>query len=340
MTVPASVSAGVGDGACAGGSVTVGAVPGSRTSWRACAGPTSGEATAARGSAPGSPSAPGSGSSTTKVLPTSATDSTVSAPPMRSHRCCESARPTPVPSIPVCSMPRRSKGTKTRSRSSKRMPWPVSATVRRSRPRAPLSHVTSTRPPGRLYFTAFDSRLSRTCVRRWRSATTTCSWRGSTDERMTTSARAAMGLVSSSASDTISSTRTGASVSSRYPDSMRAMSSTSSMRSRRWRPALRMWSTASACWAGMSSICRSWANPRMELRGVRSSWLMRDRKSLLALLAFSAESRDTCRRCSDSSLSVMSRDTTTAPAKWPSASRTAWARESTVTQCPSAWRAR
>ena len=34
----------------------------------------------------------------------------------------------------------------------------------------------------------------------------------------------------------------------------------------------------------------SWANPRMAFRGVRSSWLMRDRNSLLARLARSASS--------------------------------------------------
>ena len=95
-------------------------------------------------------------------------------PPMRSHRCWDSASPTPVPSIPDCSSPRRSKGTKTRSKSSGRIPGPVSATASRSRPDDAVARTcTSTRPPGWLYFTALDNRLSRTCMRRWRSAATT-----------------------------------------------------------------------------------------------------------------------------------------------------------------------
>ena len=59
---------------------------------------------------PGDATGAGSGSSTTNVLPTSATDSTVSSPPMRSHRCCDSASPTPVPSMPVCSRPEAVEG--------------------------------------------------------------------------------------------------------------------------------------------------------------------------------------------------------------------------------------
>ena len=50
-----------------------------------------------------------------------------------------------------------------------------------------------------------------------------------------------------------------------------------------------------------------------ELSGVRSSWLIRDRNSLLARLACSATSTATCISASNSSSSVTSRDTTTAP---------------------------
>ena len=159
---------------------------------------------------------------------------------------------TRSPRCPVCSSPRRSKGTNTRSTSSARMPRPVSATAIRSRPGGPGSQVTSTRPPGRLYFTALDNRLSRTCMQALAVGRDDLPVAGGPPRSaMTTSARAAMGWVSSTASRHDLGHRAPASaVSSRYPDSIRAMSSTSSMRSRRWRPARRMWSTASACCAG------------------------------------------------------------------------------------------
>ena len=50
----------------------------------------------------------------------------------------------------------------------------------------------------------------------------------------------------------------------------------------------RMWSTLSTCSWVRSSSWSSWPNPRIALSGVRSSWLMRDRNSLLAVLARSA----------------------------------------------------
>ena len=42
-------------------------------------------------------------------------------------------------------------------------------------------------------------------------------------------------------------------------------------------------------------ISSNWPKPRMALSGVRSSWLMRERNSLLARLAFSASSFACCR---------------------------------------------
>src|SRR5260221_235102 len=49
-----------------------------------------------------------------------------------------------------------------------------------------------------------------------------------------------------------------------------------------------MWVTLSPCRPASASISRSWPKPRMALSGVRSSWLIRERNSLLARLARSA----------------------------------------------------
>ena len=54
-------------------------------------------------------------------------------------------------------------------------------------------------------------------------------------------------------------------------------------------------------------MSRSCAKPRIELSGVRSSWLMRDRNSLLARLARSASSRAVRNAISAARRSVMSR---------------------------------
>jgi hypothetical protein len=49
---------------------------------------------------------------------------------------------------------------------------PVSVTLMRNLPAAGASNWTVTRPFARLYLTAFDSRLSRIWLSRWRSAST------------------------------------------------------------------------------------------------------------------------------------------------------------------------
>ncbi len=93
---------------------------------------------------------------------------------------------------------------------------------------------------------------------------------------------------------TISRTSTGSGDSdSTGPASMRAMSSTSLIRPSRCSPHCRIWRTHSVCASGHRTP------PRQELIeakhrtfiGVRSSWLMRERNSLLARFARSASSR-------------------------------------------------
>ena len=66
------------------------------------------------------------------------------------------------------------------------------------------------------------------------------------------------------------------------------------MRSSRYQPASKIWSRL-FFWVGVGlSAPINWANPRMAFSGVRSSWLMLDKKSDLAWLALSA----TCRASS------------------------------------------
>jgi hypothetical protein len=74
------------------------------------------------------------------------------------------------------------------------------------------------------------------------------------------------------------------------PDSISARSRISLINSSRYQPALMIWSMLRRCvvvgaGAPDSSSC---ANPRIAFSGVRSSWLMLERKSDLARLAFSA----------------------------------------------------
>ena len=74
------------------------------------------------------------------------------------------------------------------------------------------------------------------------------------------------------------------------PDSICARSRISLISSSRYHPAWRIWSML-AVWEGVGggeSELMSWAKPRIALSGERSSWLMLDRKSDFARLAFSA----------------------------------------------------
>ena len=74
------------------------------------------------------------------------------------------------------------------------------------------------------------------------------------------------------------------------PDSMTARSRISLISFSRCQPASRIW-VIRPDWAavgGGAADSISWAKPRMALSGLRSSWLMLERKSDLARLAFSA----------------------------------------------------
>ena len=87
-----------------------------------------------------------------------------------------------------------------------------------------------------------------------------------------------------------SASETGSSDSVTLPDSISARSRISLISSSRYQPALRIWSML-RFWEGVGGgepDSMSWAKPRIALSGVRSSWLMLERKSDFARLAFSA----------------------------------------------------
>ena len=82
----------------------------------------------------------------------------------------------------------------------------------------------------------------------------------------------------------------GSSDSDSLPDSINARSRISLISSSRYHPALRIWSML-AFWAGVGSgepDSINWAKPRIALSGERNSWLMLERNSDFARLAFSA----------------------------------------------------
>ena len=81
-----------------------------------------------------------------------------------------------MPSIELCSAPRRSKGLKSLLWCSSEIPFPVSVKrISNSLGDEELptgSSETLTEPSSRLYLIAFDSRLSNTCLSRCLSAST------------------------------------------------------------------------------------------------------------------------------------------------------------------------
>ena len=144
----------------------------------------------------------------------------------------ESAKPRPVPSMPDRSAPSRSKGVKTRSSLSAAMPTPVSRTARRTLPPTSL-HETVTAPPAGVYFTPLVRRLSKTCLRRWWSASTKKSVSFADGVKRLIDRSAASGWIKSTASSKATLTFTGSSERCILSDSMRLISRTSLINSRR-----------------------------------------------------------------------------------------------------------
>ncbi len=162
-------------------------------------------------------------------------------------------------------------------------------------------------------------------MRRCRSART-CRPSASWSLVMVIRRRVASGRTRLTTCVTTSSTGTGSGDSDSCPTSIRAMSSTSLIRSSRCPPPRRICCTPSV-WSGVRvSICRICAKPRIAFSGVRRSWLIRDRKSLFARLARSVSScarrsRSVAARCSVMSIDSPSSDARTSSRSARHASR-------------------
>ena len=151
------------------------------------------------------------------------------------------------------------------------------------------THSTTTAPAALLYLMALNSRLISTCLTRVRSALTKygVSKRGKV---MLMPRFCACGSIIARHSSITSTSETGSRDSITLPDSISARSRISLISSSRYQPALRIWSRLRFCEGVGSGVPESMscAKPRIALSGVRSSWLMPDRKSVFARLAFSA----------------------------------------------------
>ena len=234
-------------------------------------------------------------SSNQKTLPLSTTLSTPIVPPISSTRRLVTTRPIPVPSSWPASCPSRLNGANSNPSCSGERPAPVSETLIRIRPDATGAWLTLIVPPGRLYLTAFDSRLISTCFNRVRSAWT--KHFASKPRYATESSRfCACTSTNDRHSSITSSSSTASGDSDTSPDSMTLRSRISLISLRRCHPDWRICRMLSICVGrgGGASDSSNCAKPRMALRGLRSSWLMLERKSDFARLACSAANVARC----------------------------------------------
>ena len=182
---------------------------------------------------------------------------------------------------------------KMRSRSAAGTPMPVSRTSTRTRPRLPSrpTHVTATvTPPCAVNFNALATRFVTTWRMRWASPMT----RRDTLSLHSISSRSpfswAIRPSASTASSTVRARSIGAGWMRRRPASILAKSSRSSTSASRASPERWIMETISCPSASRSELESSAAPPMMLLSGVRISWLMLARNSLLARLDASAAS--------------------------------------------------
>ncbi len=209
----------------------------------------------------------------------------------------------PLPSMVVLSRPRRLKGWNSCRSWSGVRPLPVSCTATRMRPWSPAVHSTITAPCSRLYFTAFDSRFSSTCLSRVRSALTLSGVSIGNTSRMPRCAEAVR--VSAWHSSSTSRSSTGSRLIDTLPDSICARFRISLISVSRWLPASTMCCTKPRLRSGSALPASTWFSncpkPMIALSGVRSSWLMLDRNSDFARFALSASRVAICRSRLDAS---------------------------------------
>ena len=245
-------------------------------------------------------------------------------PPISSTRRLLITRPMPVPWTAPRSCPRRLNGWKSWEIFSAVNPAPVSLTLSRIRSGPRGTHSRTTVPPGWLYFTALERRFRRTCFNRVRSARTK-QGRSNRGKEVSMPPFCACGSIIAWHSRITSASEVGSCDSDSFPDSICARSRISLMSSRRYQPARRISAMLPFCDAvtGVTSDSINCANPRIALSGERSSWLMLERKSDFARLAFSAapfalvSASSTCLR------SVRSRVSLANPRALPAGSRMA-----------------
>ena len=151
-------------------------------------------------------------------------------------------------------------------------------------------HSTVTVPCSRLYLIALESRLITTCFTRVRSAwTNQAESKGRKFVWMPCFCACDSIMVWHSRMTSISGTGFRDRVS--LPDSILARSRISLINSSKYHPPWRIWLRC-AIWKGVgrgAPVSINCANPRMALSGVRNSWLMLERKTDFARLAFSAD---------------------------------------------------
>ena len=264
----------------------------------------------------------GRGKVSTKAEPSPLALLARSDPPISSARRRLITSPMPVPCCDMRSRPSRLNGWNNSPICCAVMPSPLSVTTISTVSLARARLATWMRPASLLYLTAFDSRLVRICLTRVASPSTDAAPSPSSVlivMRRRIASDCTIGSVAASNSCRLSRS----SFSFRLPDSMRERSSTSLIISSRCQPACWICATQGFCasasgWRGSSSS--SCAKPSIAFSGVRNSWLMRDRNSLLARFERSATSR-ACSASLSSRCSVMSSTTPTMRRGCPCASR-------------------
>ncbi len=182
------------------------------------------------------------------------------------------------------------KRANTRARASAVMPMPVSATAKATWRRSPWVRVrTDNRTqPRSVNLTALLHRLVRIWVRRTLSART------GLEEAASRSRSKRRPLAAEGAANSLATWRarlagaTGSLCRSIWPASILARSSTSDSRVCRLAPEVRITSTISFCADSSGVRPSTLAMPIMPFSGVRSSWLILARNSLLARSASSA----------------------------------------------------
>ena len=251
-----------------------------------------------------------SGTLKRKVLPSPGALSTAISPciKMASRRQIVKPRPVP-PNWRVVEPSTWAKASKIIACLSAGMPMPVSATASTTRHVSPCSSSMATvtvTPPSRVNLTALPSRLSST----WRS-------RPGSPLRVRGMPGGTMALSASPFCWALRAIeRTLACTSSRRSNGTSSRSSLPASILEKSRMSLTMVSSASAeaftkamssrCWASSVDSSTSSVMPRMPFMGVRISWLMLARNSLLARLAAWADSTARCMASRAARCSLMS----------------------------------